>query len=111
MVDKTKRQMKEEWLQALRSGKYAQVKGTLKGVTEDGEEGYCCLGVFASVVLGEEPPLCVPDEDGELDEGPQSTYSKIEGICPQVQMSGIEMNDGGKSFSIIADMIEKEWKV
>ena len=109
---KSKQQMKTEWLEALRSGEYKQVRGTLKGLTEDEEVGYCCLGVFASVVLGEEPPLCVPDEDGEyLDEGPQSTYNKIEGICPEVQETGIEMNDGGKSFSVIADMIEEEWKV
>lgn len=112
MVDKTKRQMKEEWLQALRSGKYAQVEGTLKGITEDEEEGYCCLGVFCSAVLGEEPEVCVEDPDsGVLNEGSHSTYEYFQRLLLGVDDLGIKMNDEGCTFESIADMIEKEWEV
>ena len=111
MNPKTKQQMKTEWLEALRSGKYPQVQGTLKGLTEDGEEGYCCLGVFCSVVLGEEPELCVEDEDSVLYEGPSETYIKLTNIIGGVEGKGIDMNDNGEDFSTIADMIEEEWEV
>lgn len=109
---KSKKQMKEEWLQALRSGKYAQVEGTLKGITEDGEAGYCCLGVFCSVVLGEEPEVREVDpETGILDEGPHSTYTYFNELLEGVDELGMKMNDEGFNFESIADMIEKEWEV
>jgi len=111
MNPKTKQQMKTEWLEALRSGKYPQVQGTLKGITGDGEEGYCCLGVFCSVVLGEEPELCVEDGDLEIYEGPSETYIKLTNIIGGVEGKGIDMNDNGEDFSTIADMIEEEWEV
>jgi len=111
MSTKSNQQMKTEWLEALRSGKYPQVQGTLKGLTEDGKEGYCCLGVFCSVVLGEEPELCVEDEDLVLYEGPSETYIKITNIIGWVEAKGIDMNDNGEEFSTIADMIEEEWEV
>jgi len=110
MSTKSNQQMKTEWLEALRSGKYPQVQGTLKGLTEDEEEGYCCLGVFCSVVLGEEPELCV-FEDFCLEEGPTETYSEISVILGSVAERGIGMNDDGCTFSTIADMIEEEWEV
>ena len=111
MTDKSKKQMKEEWLQALRSGKYAQVEGTLKGITEDGEAGYCCLGVFCSVVLGEEPEVCVFDEGGYIFEGPKETYSELTALFEGLEEDWMKMNDEGYTFESIADMIEKEWEV
>ncbi len=39
----------ELWLEALRSGEYKQCSGIL----HKPEEGYCCLGVFARVKLGD----------------------------------------------------------
>jgi len=111
MSTKTKQQMKTEWLEALRSGKYPQVQRALKGITGDGEEGYCCLGVFCSVVLGEEPELCVVDEYSGFVEGPEETYSKISVILGDVATMGIKMNDRDYTFSTIADMIEEMWEV
>ena len=112
MTTKTKQQMKTEWLEALRSGKYEQVQGTLKGITEDGEEGYCCLGVFCSVVLEEEPEVCVRDRWGGLDDGPSATYRHLNDLIGGFTTeTGIEMNDKGKPFSTIADMIEEGWEV
>lgn len=39
------------WIKALESGKYNQGEGVLYGTknTEDGEYGFCCLGVFEKV--------------------------------------------------------------
>lgn len=47
MMDPT---LKAEWLTALRSGEYKQVEGYLKREREDGEVGYCCLGVLCDVI-------------------------------------------------------------
>lgn len=33
------------WVKELRSGKYLQTKGELRGKRLDGKIGYCCLGV------------------------------------------------------------------
>ena len=108
------KEMKQKWLEALRSGEYKQTKGTLKGVNEDGEVGYCCLGVFLSAVLEDEPPKAYLEEGYETyaDEGPQEMYNKTMSILGEgIQQAGIDMNDFGKSFVEIADMIEKEWMV
>lgn len=37
-------ELKQKWINALKSGKYTQTKGQLKD-----EIGYCCLGVLAEV--------------------------------------------------------------
>lgn len=99
--------LKQKWLEALRSGDYQQTKGTLKS-----SEGYCCLGVFLSAVVGEEPPVYDYDEEtGLQDEGPQELYDFCRDYLPEeVFKKGINMNDQGKSFSEIADMIEENWK-
>lgn len=98
--------MKQKWLEALRSGQYSQTKGTLKS-----SEGYCCLGVFLSAVVGEEPPVCdVDDETGNIYEGPEEMYETCRDYIPGIVFrKGIEMNDQGKTFLDIADMIEEEW--
>lgn len=95
---------KQKWIEALRSGKYIQTRGTLKS-----SEGYCCLGVFLSAVEGEEPPVC-HEEDGITDTGPAEMYSKCRKLLPEGLVSkGISMNDEGKTFLEIADMIEEHW--
>lgn len=46
-----KREIKAEWLKALRSGEYEQIAGILKGRdAKTGKVGYCCLGVLCDVV-------------------------------------------------------------
>lgn len=48
-------EIKQKWVDALRSGKYAQTQGVLcNGNGIDGEPGsFCCLGVLADI-LGQE---------------------------------------------------------
>ena len=107
-------EMKQKWIDALRSGKYNQVKGTLKGQQPDGTIGYCCLGVFAEI-NGKELKVeeIYQDCDGEtfvVEEGPTGIYNFCrENIPGFVVGDGISMNDDGRTFEEIADMIEKEW--
>lgn len=46
-------EIKEKWLTALRSGDYAQGKGFLCKVEEDGSKAYCCLGVLTDLYIQE----------------------------------------------------------
>ena len=47
------KETKNEWLQALKSDKYVQGSGQLRGKNADGIVCHCCLGVLADV-MGEE---------------------------------------------------------
>lgn len=113
----TQDQKFKKWMEALRSGEYKQVQGTLMGETPDGEIGYCCLGVYNDLFkVGEMQVEVVNDFDGILQEGPSITYAEIhkdfgEGFCDiGVVAVGIEMNDAGNSFLEIADELEKLWE-
>jgi len=98
----------QKWINALRSGDYNQQEGTLKG-----PDGYCCLGVYCSI-MGKEPPEAseedlmdeVPDYDG-----PRELYNYCRAdIDPYVLETGISMNDEGKTFWEIADMVERFYR-
>jgi hypothetical protein len=95
---RTPADIRREWIAALRSGKYRQGKTYLRN--RDGS--MCCLGVLHHVVTGMEPgfevegvgpPVCskagLSDRLGDFDGG-----------CLAL------INDGGTSFSEIADIIE-----
>ena len=125
-------ELKQKWIEALRSGKYAQSQLALKNA-----DGYCCLGVLcdiAGVGTWEEPdfrltltseeqerereaqefcgydsepgealPTTVLMEDGELSEYLLRRW----GITDRQQRDLIDMNDNQKaSFGAIADYIE-----
>lgn len=45
------------WVEALRSGEYAQGKYALTAVNEDGKMGYCCLGVACELAVRADPAL------------------------------------------------------
>ena len=102
---------KEKWLAALRSGKYKQARGVLRGEAVDGSGvGYCCLGVLvdacgfgddldcwrdAGTIPMEDP--CDIDEHGqtEFNEGDLSDW-----VLRAVGLDGddcselVAMNDG-----------------
>lgn len=56
---------KEDWLAALRSGKYKQGHGVLR----DKDNGFCCLGVYCD--LTSEPGDWLTEEEATEDESPQ----------------------------------------
>jgi hypothetical protein len=116
-----KAELKRVWLEALRSGKYKQTRGTLHNLNNG---GFCCLGVAADVW-----GLSTPKKMGNLgfSEGPIEVYELLDATVGKVPytgwddverfkrhpvlVEGIGMNDDGKPFTEIADMIERDWNV
>ena len=92
-MEKLPEEFKAKWIAALRSGEYKQCRDQLHFCG-----GHCCLGV-AEIVLG------LKSESIYLLKGdnfPSSITYDSEAV---VILTG--MNDDGKSFSEIADWIEK----
>src|SRR6202035_3598922 len=94
-----------------RSGKYTQDRRALKTYT-----GYCCLGVLCEVLgheayytgnhytyNGEKSVL----SDSIKNEAGMASYN---GVWRDTKQCLTSMNDGGKSFFDIADIIEQNWK-
>lgn len=100
-----------KWIEALESGKYEQLRHTLKGEKEDGSVGFCCLGVFCEIkgrVVRTETLT-----KGDFGDpyyayvGDGSHYDFTENNMPNsIKEIGIEMNDNGESFKVIAQMIK-----
>jgi hypothetical protein len=102
----------KKWVKALRSGKYKQFKGGLKGKTEEGKLGYCCLGVLCRVVgsptlsrLGADLPRDIVCEKAGL-----SNWNPEVNYLDTGRRFLSSLNDEGITFKEIADLIEKQWK-
>tara|TARA_R110000850_G_scaffold99693_5_gene206527 strand:- start:161 stop:490 length:330 start_codon:yes stop_codon:yes gene_type:complete len=94
----------ETWVTALESGEYGQCMGTLH---KDG--GYCCLGVYAKVVLGYSDAKITSKTNIE---GPTDVYNEIissKDMDRKCYSKGIDMNDYGDSFIDIAKMIRETY--
>ena len=106
-------QWARKWVEALRSGEYKQTQGFLKD-----EKGYCCLGVLVKIA----GDGCRIDDDGDWEANtilPMSVMDKV-GMKSQtgriydekssadfISGSTLAMlNDNGKDFNEIADVIE-----
>ncbi len=113
--------VKEAWVDALRSGDYFQIRGQLG----DGGNGRCCLGVLADVV--DIPSDCLPEGAGHeefrdrLYADKSNDRSELYHDFPSVGMlkemgslgmseaqALAQMNDDGHGFAEIADFIEKK---
>lgn len=129
-------QIKQKWVDALRSGKYPQDTGVLRSTV-----GYCCLGVLCDLYrqehniqwdvhrynsnLGdhydipenEVTKIDLSDEfhfDGELELLPDKVklWAGLNDRNPYVHIDDdvvnqlTELNDNGASFNEIADLIE-----
>lgn len=98
---------RQEWVEALRSGRYAQGARRLRQTTPDGQEVHCCLGVAADLI----------DPDGW--ETLQATVTNVQyvwhgsrtTVLPPFLHKGYHnlatLNDRGISFEIIAKVIEQ----
>ena len=94
------KRIKKKWVDALRSGKYKQGQGRLKGV----DDTYCCLGVLCKIAnipsnyyMGYLPSV-------SLDRlGLDSTNP----IITKDGRTAAECNDNGMSFKRIANLIER----
>jgi hypothetical protein len=93
------------WVDALESGEYSQTKGRLYH-----NAGYCCLGVYASAVMGLSDTDITAGDDLTNSAGPASVYRDIkEVLMPCVYEDGMHMNDSGYSFVDIAKMIREAY--
>ena len=105
-------QVKEKWLNALRSGDYQQTRQYLHK-----EDGFCCLGVLCDLYIKENneewkidecgdyfyeqykyPPLSVIEWSGLVSTNPI--------VCNGETSLGY-LNDNGSTFNEIADLIEE----
>lgn len=97
-------EMKDKWITALRSGNYKQTVGGLKDA-----EGYCCLGVLASI-NGHEPNvdgLCdVEDAFGDTEGLLPPTLADRFGISHDWMDFYAGENDGGVTFQEIANDLQ-----
>lgn len=119
--------LKTKWLEALRSGKYAQTHEALASYDDesgsDDPIGYCCLGVLVEVVDG--PGGCAKHyQQYGGDEVPSPEWIKKHGISHTdpplpslnqnnsfgvVRTSCTDANDcQNKTFAEIADAIETD---
>lgn len=105
-------ELKAKWVEALRSGKYQQCRGGLHDGT-----GFCCLGVIADLVRGED--RWVPNtgpaskEKFRLEQkhprnvAASDFYTPIEELIGRGRNEFVTMNDDqGRTFTEIADYIE-----
>ena len=109
-----KKEIAEQWVAELRSGKYKQAKGQLRTKTNS----FCCLGVLCnmhaeahpSIAANQTDPTEYMGNDGLLPDevmkwaGMSSTNGSYNGRCLSND------NDIGMNFSQISIKIEDHWK-
>jgi hypothetical protein len=102
-------ELKNSWLEALRSGNYKQSRLILRG-----RDGYCCLGVLCDLhpdvdwIRNTSGCAFYPFgvDEGYLGYLPDKA-SSWSGLTDEQQNILMIMNDDSKSFEEIADYIEK----
>jgi hypothetical protein len=102
------KKLKSRWLRALRSGKYKQAKRVLRR----DETHYCCLGVLCTIVDRKKWEPKSWRGNGWSYEGaeefPTDEFLRSVGLDLSLAETLAHMNDGGKRFSTIANVIAQE---
>lgn len=107
------KRIKKLWIKALRSGKYKQGQNFLRS-----NGTYCCLGVLCDVYQKqtgegewEDRAFVATPSDLSSTELPRRVvrWAELEDSNPLLgrKLVASALNDGGKSFALIADRIEK----
>jgi hypothetical protein len=108
-------EIKANWLEALRSGKYRQGRSRLKSI---GGDRFCCLGVLVQVQKSDvdwksHAAFSGPDTDDFHSELQSRSYAPADfsaGLDYQNQRDLAYMNDSkGMTFGEIADFIEQNF--
>lgn len=133
-----KQNIMKKWVKALRSGKFKQGIGTLKQYNRKEQVKYCCLGVLCELYNQEMKkkkkktlPETTEDYNSQfIDWSKCTTFGDKAFDLPKEVMkwSGVEtstgqlwytlgdlpslssLNDAGKKFKTIANIIEKNWE-
>lgn len=127
-----KQNIMKQWVKALRSGKYKQGTGTLKQYDSKGNAQHCCLGVLCELYnqeMRKNKKKTIPEKIYDNDSNFSFGYTRFDGSCDGLpksvrDWSGVknnigqfetenlaDLNDLGKKFKTIADIIEKNWEV
>jgi hypothetical protein len=109
-----KQDIKQRWVEALRSGKYKQGTGRLRDQNADGDDEFCCLGVLGDLYdrnrWSHGTEYRVSPEDCRVGTViavlPSDVIGDI-GLTGAQQDQLAEMNDHGSSFEEIARWIEE----
>lgn len=123
------------WLTALRSGRYVQGRNKLSWVGRDGQDHHCCLGVLCEVARLDGVPLTVTEHDLVVNRVMTSyrRYNGADNFLPPAVVEWAELddhdvvsggdvlveqhddgttlsslNDVGRSYDEIADVIEAQ---
>lgn len=102
----------DQWIAALRSGKYQQGHGALRS-----GDKFCCLGVLCDILgtpITRVAPSGVYNYEGHNNYLPpqarnQAGMQTDNGRIPRKDALA-NLNDDGKSFAEIADFIEQHWQ-
>lgn len=110
-----KEEIAKQWVAALRSGEYEQGEAYL---TADGRD--CCLGVLCKLYGGRSRLETRCDERKVVVYGSDSTQELPASVRKWSGMRSADgyrhggslacLNDNGKTFAEIADIIEAEWR-
>ena len=109
-----KKEIKDRWVQALRSGEYKQGKGVLRQ-----GENFCCLGVLCDITKEELGIEWTHARYGNYIDGERVVlpprvrdYAGLTKRNPEIEgMTLSDTNDSGADFDVIADLIEKNWEI
>lgn len=117
---KMSKQLKQQWVDALRSGEYGQATGTLC----DGKGNFCCLGVLEHIVLGGEVETYDHNDKfqeykkDEYRRYPSEEFWEYAGITRYLLEKDeyldeylAELNDSGRPFRDLATIIEEQVEV
>lgn len=111
-----RKQLKEKWVKALRSGEFKQGKDYLCAEQDDGTHAFCCLGVLACV-MGKKPERLIskshlnevrmakPSGLGSWGSGCYDNEDPETHYTTQRKLAA--MNDNGDSFKQIANWISR----
>lgn len=133
-----KQNIMKKWVKALRSGKFKQGTGTLKQYNSKGQVKYCCLGVLCELYnedMKKKKKKTLPETTKDynscfVDWHKCTNFGDKAFDLPKEVMkwSGVEtstgylwytlgdlpslssLNDAGKKFKTIANIIEKNWE-
>lgn len=129
-----KKEIKERWVAALRSGDYPQGTGFLQAIDKYGSR-FCCLGVLCDlaeqdgvikqaeplanvngnevhVTYNDSSPTAINGKTASLLPRPVQEWSGLDSTYPLLSGGGrfyalIDLNDEGTPFEEIADIIEE----
>ena len=101
--------IKEKWLRALRSGRYAQTNGYLHKEV-NGQDRFCCLGVLTNLYVEENGEPEVWNLGNIILAEEVVEWAELTDENPHVVIEGTlaSLNDSGRTFKQIANIIEKE---